>query len=92
VASVAALPNRDLERIWRLRQYVVADHRWRKQRPPPTWHVKPGTWDLQLSGRRELQAYRRAVKAEERKAARYLAQAEVVRTTTSLKIAPPTGF
>jgi hypothetical protein len=69
------LPNRDLERIWRLPYYMVAAYRWRKRRPPPTWRVKPGTWDIQFGGRREVQAYRLAVKAEERNAARYLAQA-----------------
>jgi hypothetical protein len=69
------LPNRDLERIWRVRQYEVARHRWLKRSPAPMWHVKPGPWNLQYSGRRELQAYRRALRAEERNAARYFAQA-----------------
>jgi hypothetical protein len=69
------LPNRDLERIWRLPPNQVSNHRLKKQRPPPTWRCKPGTGHLKVTGRRERQAYRRAVKAEERSAARYFAQA-----------------
>jgi hypothetical protein len=69
------LPNRDLEHIWRLPNYGLSKYRWKKRHPPPTWRVKPVTWEIQFSGPRELQAYRRAVKAEERNAARYFAQA-----------------
>jgi hypothetical protein len=65
------LPNRDLERIWRLPNYRLSEYRWRKQHPPAKWQVRSGTWDIQFSGQRELQAYRRAVKAEERNAAQW---------------------
>ena len=69
------LPNRDLERIWRLPRNMVAAYRSRKRRPPSPWRFKPGTGDIQCSGQGQLQAYHRAVKAEERNAARYFAQA-----------------
>lgn len=69
------LPNRDLERIWRLPYNMAASYRFRKRRPPPTWRVKPGTGDLQFPGRGQLQAYQRTVEAEEQNAARYFAQA-----------------
>jgi hypothetical protein len=69
------LPNRDLARIWRLLHSVVSKHRLKKQRPPPTWRCKPGSGGIQIRGRGHLQAYHRTVKAEERKAARYFAQA-----------------
>jgi hypothetical protein len=68
------LPNRDLARIWRLPPNQVSKNRLKKQRPPPTWRCKPGSAGIQFSGRGQPQAYQRAVKAEERKAARYLAQ------------------
>ena len=69
------LPNRDLERIWRLPFNVVPEHRFRKQRPPPKWRCKPGRGGIPFSGRADREAYHRAVKAEERKAARYFARA-----------------
>ena len=69
------LPDRDLERIWRLPRNMVASYRFRNQRPSPTWCLKPGTWNIRCSGLGQLQAYHRAVKAEERNAARYFAQA-----------------
>ena len=70
-----SLPNRDLERIWRLPYNMAGPYRFRKQLQRPTWRFKRGTGGIQFSGRRELQAYHRAVKAEERNAARYFAQA-----------------
>jgi len=69
------LPNRDLERIWRLPYNLAGPHRARKQLRQPTWRVKPKTGEIQFNGRRECQAYHRAVKAEERNAARHFAQA-----------------
>jgi hypothetical protein len=69
------LPNRDLARIWRLPPNLVSKHRLKKQCQPPTWRCKTGRGGMQFSGRAQVQAYRRAVKAEERKAARYFAQA-----------------
>ena len=69
------LPNRDLALIWRLPPNLVSKHRLMKQRQPPTWRCKPGRGDIQFSGRAQVQAYRRAVKAAERKAAWYFAQA-----------------
>ncbi len=67
------LPNRDLERIWRLPGNMVGSYRRRKQHPPPTWPFK-GKYP-QFSGRGQLPAYHRAVKAEARNAARYFARA-----------------
>ena len=69
------LPNRDLARIWRLPPNLVSKHRLKKQRPPPTWRCKTGRGGIQFSRRAKVQAYRRAVKAEEWNAARYFAQA-----------------
>ena len=69
------LPNRDLRRIWRLPYNMPQGYRQRRRRPPPTWHVKPGKGGIQFSGPADRQAYQRAVKAEERKAARCFAQA-----------------
>ena len=69
------LPNHDLERIWRLPPNMVAAYRSRNQRPPPAWRFKRARGHPQLSRREQLPAYRRAVKAEERHAARYFAQA-----------------
>lgn len=69
------LPNRDLALIWRLPPNLVSKQRLKKQIPPPTWRCKPGSGAIEFSGRGQLQAYQRTVKAEERKAARYFAQA-----------------
>ena len=69
------LPNRDLARIWRVPPNLVSKRRLKKQRPPPTWSCKTGRGGIQFSGREQLQAYQQAVKAEERKAVRYCAQA-----------------
>jgi len=69
------LPDRDLERIWRVPRNMVASYRWRNQRPPPAWCFRHGRRATQLSRREQLPAYRRNVKAEDRKAARYFAQA-----------------
>jgi hypothetical protein len=67
------LPNRDLERIWRLPFNAAGSYRRRNQRPTPTWAFKRG--HPQFSGRGQLQAYHRAVKTEGRIAARYFAHA-----------------
>lgn len=80
------LPNHDLERIWRLPRNMVAAYRFRNQRPPPAWCFKRVRGHTQLSGREQLPAYRRTVKAEERNAARYFAQARV-----ALKPGPSQG-
>jgi hypothetical protein len=69
------LPNRELERIWRLLCGVASRIRREKQRPPPTWRCNPMRLGIQFYGGGQLQAYQRAVRAEERKAARYFAQA-----------------
>jgi hypothetical protein len=67
------LPNSDLQRIWRLPYNMAGSYRYRKKFPPPKWPFKEGR--PQFSGRRQLQAYQRAVKAEERKATTHFAQA-----------------
>jgi len=67
------LPNRDLERIWRLPNNTAGSYRRRNQRPPPRWSFKRG--HPQFSGRGQLKAYHQAVKAEERNSARHFAQA-----------------
>ena len=67
------LPNRDLERIWRLPSNTAGSYRRRNQRLPPRWSFKRG--HPQFSGRRQLQAFHRAVSAEKRSAAGYFAQA-----------------
>ena len=69
------LPNRDLERIWRLPFNLAGPHRVRKQLQRPTWYYGRGRGYMHFSGREEREAYRRAVKAEERNAARYFAHA-----------------
>ena len=69
------LPNRDLERIWRLPRYMVTAYRFRNRRPQPTWRSRRGCGPTQLIGRGQLQAYLRAVKAEEQNAARCFARA-----------------
>jgi hypothetical protein len=69
------LPNRDLALIWRLPPNLVSKHRLKKLRSSPKWRCKTGTGEIPFSGRAQMQAYRRAVKAEKRKATRYLAQA-----------------
>jgi hypothetical protein len=65
------IPDRNLERIWRLPYGLARAYRWRKQRPPPKWCFKPGSGHRRFSGRVQLQANHRAVKAEEQNAARY---------------------
>jgi hypothetical protein len=69
------LPNRDLERIWRLPRNMVGSYRFRKRRPRSTWYFRRGPGGTHFRGRGQFEAYRRAVKAEERKAARHFAQA-----------------
>jgi len=69
------LRNRDLERIWRLPHNVVGSHRCAKQLSRSTWYFRRGRGYTHLDGRGQIEAYRRTVKAEERKAARYFAQA-----------------
>ena len=68
------LPNGALQRIWKLPRYRATTYRSRKHLPAPKWSLAGGLGALQRRG--ELRAYHRAVKAEERKAARYFAQAE----------------
>jgi hypothetical protein len=65
------LPNRDLESIWRLPPKTAAACRRQNQHPQPTWPFY-GTYP-QFSGRGQLQAYHRAVKTEQRNAAKYFA-------------------
>jgi N-acyl-D-aspartate/D-glutamate deacylase len=69
------LPNRDLERIWRLPHSVVGSHRYAKQLSRSRWYFKHGRGYTHLDRRGQLEAYRRAVKAEERKAAKYFGRA-----------------
>jgi hypothetical protein len=68
------LLNRDLERIWKLSYNMVGAYRYRKRLPLQLWRFTSRTGNIQDGGRGQLQAYRRDVKAEERKAARYFAQ------------------
>ena len=68
-----SLPSSDLERIWRLPRNTAVMYRSRNHRRRPAWSFQGG--HPQFSGRGQLQAYRRAVKAEERNAARYFARA-----------------
>jgi hypothetical protein len=70
-----SLPNGDLARMWRLPYSQVASYRSENQRGRSRWRLKLESVCLRFSGRRELQAYRRALKAEERNAARHFAQA-----------------
>jgi hypothetical protein len=69
------LPNRDLERIWRLPFNMAGPHRVRKQLQQPKWYFGRGRRYKHFSGQGQLKAYRRAMKAEERNAAWYFAQA-----------------
>jgi hypothetical protein len=66
------LPNRDLERIWRLGKNTVGYYRVRNRRPQPSWTYKHG--HPQFSGRRKVLAYHRALKTEKRNAAKYFAR------------------
>jgi hypothetical protein len=68
------LPDRNLERIWKLPYGLARAYRWRNRRPPPIWRFKPGNGQCRFSGRGQLQAYHRAVQAEEQNAARYFAK------------------
>ena len=68
------LPSGVLERIWKLPLYRAANYRYRNRLAAPKWPLVSGPGALQRRG--ELRAYSRAVKAEERKAAKYFAQAE----------------
>jgi hypothetical protein len=70
-----SLPNGDLARIWRLPYSQVASHRSDNQRGRSRWRLKLESVCLRFRGRGQLQAYHRAVKAEERNAARHFAQA-----------------
>jgi hypothetical protein len=69
------LPNRDLARIWRLQYTQMASGRTQERRSRARWRYKPGSGGIHVSGRGRLQAYQRALKAEEQKAARHFAQA-----------------
>jgi hypothetical protein len=69
------LPNCELERIWRLPHNVAGSYRWRTRGPRPTWYFRYGRGYPHGGGRGQFEAYRRTVKAEERKAARCFAQA-----------------
>lgn len=69
------LPNHNLERIWRLPLHMVGSYRRRNGRPASKWYFKDGPQYTKLSGRRQPQAYARAVRAEERKAKIYFSQA-----------------
>jgi hypothetical protein len=66
------LPNGVLERIWKLPLYRAYTHRWQKRLPAPRWKLIGRR--ARLPRRGELPAYRRAVQAEERKAAKYFAE------------------
>jgi hypothetical protein len=68
------LPSRDLDRVWKLPYNLAAYYRWHKGLPRPRWRYRPQLELLQFKGRRRLPAYRRAVMAEERRAARWFAQ------------------
>ncbi len=68
-----ALPNCELDRIWRLSRNLSASHRWLAGLPPGRWQITAGLDPLRKRG--QLRAYLRAVKAEERKAERYYATA-----------------
>jgi len=63
------LPSGVLERIWKLPLDLAANYRYRNRLAAPKWSLVGGLAALQRRG--ELRAYNRAVKAEERKAARY---------------------
>jgi hypothetical protein len=67
------LPSLDLERIWTLCRNEASSYRYRNRLPPPLWSI--ARVHPQFIGRRQFQAYHRAVRAEKRKAARYFAQA-----------------
>ena len=69
-----SLPNGDLARIWGPPYSQVASYRYEKRRSRPRWRSKRGSEGIQFTGRGQLQAYHRAVKAEEQNAARYFAQ------------------
>jgi hypothetical protein len=68
------LPNRDLQRIWRLPYNKAGSYRYEHRLPLSTWCFS-GPRYTHFTRRRQIQAYHRAVKAEERKAARHFAQA-----------------
>jgi hypothetical protein len=68
------LPDRNLERIWKLPFGLARAYRWRKRCPQPMWRFKPGNGHRRFSGRGQLQAYHLAIKAEEEKAACYFVQ------------------
>jgi hypothetical protein len=69
------LPNGDLARVWRLRYDLVASGRFWHRRPLARWRFKAGSGGIQFNRREQLEAYHRALKAEEQNAARYFAQA-----------------
>ena len=69
------LPNRDLERIWRLPHNTPGAYRWRTRGARSKWRFRHGRGYARFGGQGQFEAYRRAVKAEERKAARYFARA-----------------
>jgi hypothetical protein len=69
------LPDRDLQRIWRLPRNMAGAYRYRKKGPRPKWRSKPGKGCIRFKRREQLEAYHRAVRAEEQNAERYFAQA-----------------
>ena len=66
------LPNSVLQRIWKMPLNVAADHRYRKHLPPPKWSLVGGLAALRRRG--QLGAYKWAVQAEKRKAAKHFAR------------------
>ena len=68
------LPDRVLERIWKLPLYRATSFRSRKRLPAPRWTLIGGPAARPMGG--ELRAYNRAVRAEERKAAKYFAESD----------------
>lgn len=58
------LPSVDLERIWKLPRNRAGFERWRKNYPKPTWRCNGGHWP-------KSPEYRKAVTAEESKAAQW---------------------
>jgi hypothetical protein len=84
------LPNGDLARIWRVPYSQVASHRSENRRSRPRWRRKPESAGIIFRRQRQLLAYLRAMKAEEKKAARYFAQvAEAARAAKQEPLASP---
>jgi len=66
------LPSGVLERIWKLASRLAAKYRYQKRLTAPKWALFGGLAALQRRG--QLRAFNRAVRAEERKAAKYFAE------------------